>query len=85
MPSCGGVAEFAGKEEQMTNFRQLLKEKDLHGAQLARRIGVSVQLVHYWMREGSGLPKAVYLDKIANALGVSIETVVKCFVAKEDQ
>lgn len=59
-------------------FKALLKEKDITGAQLGRRIGVSRALVSAWMR-GKSVPRTPYVPKIAEALGVSVEEIVNCF------
>ena len=53
-------------------FKQLLREKDITGAQLARRINVSVYTVWKWAN-GKGEPVAARMIKIADALGVSVE------------
>lgn len=55
----------------MTKFKELLRQCDLHGTQLARRVGVSVPLVHCWAN-GTSVPRAEIIPKIANALGVSV-------------
>ena len=59
-------------------LKDLLKEKDLHASQLARRIGVHRSVVCRWAR-GVLKPKDSYIPKIAEALGVSVEEVIKCF------
>lgn len=59
-------------------FKQLLREKDLTGAQLGRRIGVSRWVVSYWM-SGKGSPRSKYIPNIAEALGITVEEVLRCF------
>ena len=59
-------------------FKQLLKDKDITGAQLARRINVSVYTVWKWTN-GKGEPVARRMLKIAEALNVSVEEIVRCF------
>ena len=60
-------------------FKELLKSKDIHGAQLARRVGCDRALVSCWMT-GKSRPKLDMLPKIAKALDVSIEDVLSCFL-----
>ena len=59
-------------------FKELLKEKDLHASQLARRINVSAGAVWKWCNDKSK-PDVSYITKIANVLGVSSETVLACW------
>ena len=61
------------------SFRELLKQKDLHGVQLARRIGCERSLVSCWVT-GKSRPTLDMIPKIAKVLDVSIEDIVKCFV-----
>ena len=60
-------------------FKELLKECDMHGAQLARRIGVTRAAVGKWM-SGDASPNYTKLPEISKALGVSIEKIVQCFI-----
>ncbi|MBQ8428603.1 MAG: helix-turn-helix transcriptional regulator [Clostridia bacterium] len=60
-------------------FKKLLKEKDIHGTQLARKIGCERSLVSCWVR-GKCRPTLDMIPKIAKALDVTIEDIVKCFV-----
>ena len=60
-------------------FRELLEEKDMHGAQLARRLGISTAAVSKWCM-GEAAPNYNKLPEIAKALDVSIERIVTCFV-----
>ena len=67
------------KKERNEKFRSLLKEKDLHGAQLARKLGVDRRMVSFWVR-GELIPRTIMIPKIAKALDVSIEEIMSCFV-----
>ena len=60
-------------------FRDLLEEKDMHGAQLARRLGISTAAVSKWC-VGEAAPNYNKLPEIAKVLDVSIERIVSCFV-----
>lgn len=60
-------------------FRELLEEKDMHGAQLARRLGISTAAVSKWCM-GEAAPNYNKLPEIAKALDVSIERIVTCFL-----
>lgn len=63
-------------------FKELLDEVDMSGAQLARRLGISVAAVSAWCTEKSA-PNYDKLPAIAKAMNVSLDRVVKCFVAEE--
>ena len=63
-------------------FRALLEERDIHGAQLARRLGISTAAVSKWC-VGEAAPNYDKLPEIAKALDVSIEKVVMCFVEEK--
>ena len=65
-------------ENTTTKFKRLLKEKDLHGSQIARRVGVSDVVVWKWLN-GKSTPKAENIRKLAEALGVSVDEVIACF------
>lgn len=60
-------------------FKDLLKQRDMTAAQVARRIGLTPAAVSSWCRE---ITKPGYdmLPAIAKALGVSVERVIKCFI-----
>ena len=60
-------------------FKELLKEVDMNGAQLARRIGVTRTAVSAWCR-GTSQPSFDKIQLIAKALGVSVTRVVNCFI-----
>lgn len=59
-------------------FKELLKEKDINGAQLARRLGVHRGVVSTWVR-GLSVPRTIYLKPLAKCLGVSVEELMDCF------
>lgn len=61
------------------DFNQLLKNADISGAQLARRLGVTTSAVSAWCR-GKCAPKYELLSDIARYLNVSVDRVVKCFI-----
>lgn len=67
------------KEVYELKFKELLKEVDMNGAQLARRLDVSVAAVSAWCT-GKSAPNYDRLPEIAKVLNVSIDKVVECFV-----
>lgn len=60
-------------------FKELLKEVDMNGAQLARRLGLTTAAVSKWCREEAA-PNYDKLPEIAKALNVSLDRVISCFV-----
>ena len=62
-------------------FKELLKEVDMNGAQVARKIGVTRPTVYSWVR-GETSPTVANLVEIAKAMNVPIERVMECFVKK---
>lgn len=62
-------------------FQELLDEVDMSGAQLARRLGISAAAVSAWCL-GKSSPSYDKLPAIAKALNVSVNRVIKCFVAE---
>lgn len=66
------------------DFKELLKKKDLHGAQLARRLGYNRTIVSAWVK-GRSKPGITIVPKIAEVLGVSVEEVVACFTGKKEE
>lgn len=65
-------------------FKELLREKDLHGAQLARRLGFNRSIISAWTY-GRAKPTERTIPKIAEILGVSTEEVIACFSDEENQ
>ena len=63
-------------------FKELLKKKDIHGAQLARRLGCHRSVVSNWCR-GVNRPPLDTVPKIATVLGVTIEEVVVSLTREE--
>jgi transcriptional regulator with XRE-family HTH domain len=61
------------------DFKELLKKVDMNGAQLSRRIGVSVSAVSAWA-SGKSNPSYKRITDIANALKVTQEEVLQCFI-----
>ena len=60
-------------------FKELLKEKDFSGAQIARRLDLSSSAVSKWM-VGLAEPSLTSVVALSKILNVSVETVVNCFV-----
>ena len=63
----------------MQTFKELMKEKGITQAELARRCSVSVKAVEHW-REGRRIPNLKYAYYIASALGVSLEDLAIAFI-----
>ena len=63
-------------------LKELIKIKDLHGAQIARRVGVHRATMNRWLN-GDTKIKPVMIPVLADALGVE-ESVVKDCIAKKD-
>lgn len=59
-------------------FRELLKSKDCSASRLARAIGVTTEAACIWARNECA-PSLSNAVKIAEFLGVSIDTVAQCF------
>ena len=59
-------------------LKNLLKEKDINGAQLGRRLGVSRSLVSLWVT-GKAVPTTKAVLKIAEELNMPVETIMRCF------
>lgn len=64
-------------------FKELLAEKDIHGAQLARRLNLDRSTVSAWSTRRSK-PRKAMLPRIAGALGVGIATIEECFDDKSE-
>ena len=62
-------------------LRELLKAKDIHGAQLARRVGVNRCTVGRWER-GEMLPKLKQLKPIAKALNITTDELIDILLTK---
>lgn len=60
-------------------FKELLKEKDIHGAQLARKVGVKRCTVSRWTR-GEMRPKIEEILKISQALGMSEREIMEIII-----
>lgn len=56
-------------------LRELLKAKDIHGAQLARKVGVERCTVSRWER-GEMLPRLGLLKPIAKALDITTDELI---------
>lgn len=65
-------------------FRELLKQKDIHGAQLARKLGVTRSVVSNWVR-GKNFPSTIYLTKIAEILGISLTDLLNALSKTKEQ
>ena len=63
--------------------KELLKSKDLHGAQLARRLGYNRTIVSAWVK-GRSKPGIDVVPKIAEILDVSVAEVVACFTDNKE-
>lgn len=64
-------------------FKELLKELDISGAQLARKLGLTSAAVAKWCNEEAS-PPCSRMNDIANALNVPVTRVVGCFVSGID-
>ncbi|MBQ3019113.1 MAG: helix-turn-helix transcriptional regulator [Clostridia bacterium] len=60
-------------------FRDLLKERDINGSQLARKLGVDRALVSCWVT-GKTRPTLDMIPKIAKELNLTVEEVLNFFV-----
>ena len=61
------------------SFKELLKEKDITGAQLSRRLGKTSAAVSKWIQSKSE-PSLTDVKKISKILNVSTDDVLNCFV-----
>lgn len=57
-------------------FAELLKSKDMTGARLARKIGVTKESVCNWTRGKNSPSNVIIVANIAKALGTDMETVL---------
>lgn len=63
-------------------FKELLASKKITQAQLADKMGVKRQMVSRWVR-GDTTPRPVTVQKLANSVGVSYNTMLNCFYKVE--
>ena len=59
-------------------FKELIKRKGFTQTELAVRCGVTQATISYWV-QGLNQPRTKQLPVIAQALGVSVSTLVKSF------
>ena len=59
-------------------FKDLLRQKDIHAAQLARKLNLHRATVSKWCTKQTK-PKIKYVPIIAEFLGVTVEEVLACF------
>lgn len=62
-------------------FKELMKKKGYTQTELAERIGVKQPTISGWV-QGLNQPRTKQLPVIAQALGVSVSTLVKSFERK---
>ena len=60
-------------------FKDLLKEKDITGAQLSRKLNKTRQAVSKWVN-GVSEPSLSEVKLISEILNVSVDDVLNCFV-----
>lgn len=60
-------------------IQKILKEKDLHSAQVARKLKVSRSTVARWA-SGAMRPKKDKLQELATILNVTTDDILDCFV-----
>lgn len=65
-------------------FKDLLKDKDIHGAQVARRLNLDRSTVSAWCT-GRSKPRKAMLPRIAAVLGVGVATIEECFADKSER
>ena len=74
------VREVCVKDDQKSTFAQWLQEelqsRRLTQAELARRAGLAQPMIHRWLK-GEWLPNANSCLKLANALSVDFEFILK--------
>lgn len=63
-------------------LKQILFQRNIKQSQLAKKLGVTQQLVSKWVTGGCQ-PQIDMLPKLAEALNCSVEEIVNCF--KEPQ
>lgn len=63
-------------------LKEILKEKDLSYAWLSRRCGVGRMSVFNWAT-GRTKPGVKHIRNIANALNMTTDEVIDCFIEKK--
>lgn len=58
------------------NIKLLLKEKDVTQAELARRLGMTTGGINHYIK-GKRTPSVKQLKRIARALGVTVQDIIK--------
>lgn len=64
-------------------FKELLAEKDIHGAQVARRLKLNRSTVSAWCT-GRSKPRTAMLPRIAAVFGVGVATIEECFKSESE-
>lgn len=59
-------------------LKDLLRKKDMHAAQLARKLKLHRATVSKWCTKQTK-PKITYIPIIAEFLGVTVDEVLACF------
>ena len=62
-------------------IREVRKLSGVSQIQVAQKLGISQGAVAMW-ETGKRIPKTTDLPKIAEALNVSVETILECFIDK---
>lgn len=62
-------------------LKQILFQRNIKQSQLAKKLGVTQQLVSKWVTGGCQ-PQIEMLPKLAEALNCSVEEIVNCFKEK---
>lgn len=62
----------------MSNFKKLLKEKNITQTMLAGALGVHQTLISQWCH-GKSKPNIYQVSAMAKYINVSIEDIVNCF------
>ena len=62
----------------MSNFKKLLKEKNITQAMLSGALGVHQTLISQWCH-GKSKPNIYQVSAMAKYINVSIEDIVNCF------
>ena len=59
-------------------FKELMRKRDINGAQLGRKLNISRSMVSRWAL-GKSQPKIEDIPQIADILGCTVEDIVNCF------